>query len=41
MIQAIRSMSEQGTKIKDIADALHIPLKQAYSYLKRAKSEVD
>lgn len=39
VLQTIQSMSEQGMKIKDIADALQIPLKQAYSYIKKAKSK--
>lgn len=41
MIRSIRTMSGQGMKIKDIADALGIPLKLAYSFLKKAKSEAD
>ena len=41
VIRTIKSMSGQGMKIKDIADALQIPLKQAYSYLRQSKSEAD
>ncbi|WP_019534558.1 hypothetical protein [Paenibacillus ginsengihumi] len=41
LIGSIRSMSGQGMKIKDIADALGIPLKLAYSFLKKVKSEAD
>ncbi len=41
LIRKIKSMSEQGMKLKDIADALQIPLKQAYSYLRQAKNKAD
>ncbi|WP_341417982.1 hypothetical protein [Paenibacillus filicis] len=41
VIRTIKSMSGQGMKVKEIADDLQIPLKQAYSYLKQSRIEVD
>lgn len=37
LVGQVLAMSKQGMKIKDIASELHLPLKEAYGYLKKTK----